>query len=278
MGFCWSEGSSPTLNDYFLDAGPISETGEFSLGISGLQKNTDYKIKSFIINSTGVTYGDSQSFRTLGEVVGEWLHYDDGTCVNGIGFSTGVDFYVAIRFPKGEIQNHAGEAITKIRFFPKEGSPSEYYVTIWEGDDEPDLMMVEKVTNPNINGWTELVLSNPYPINTNNDLWVGYLISNYSSDTYPAGVDDGPAVTGLGDMISSDDGETWDALSLLDPPNLNYNWCLQAYVQNAKGETTMLSNKVKKPISPKTNIAYRDKNAIPQSKNQSKKQNNHEKF
>ena len=35
-------------------------------------------------------------------------------------------------------------------------------------------------------------------------------------------------------MISRDDGETWEALSILNP-DLDYNWNLHVYVTNEKG-------------------------------------------
>ena len=55
---------------------------------------------------------------------------------------------------------------------------------------------------------------------------------------YPAGVDQGPAITGKGDLISVD-GSPWQALSF--NPDLDYNWNLQIYVSNAKGEEKMLN-------------------------------------
>ncbi len=270
-GFCWSRGSVPTINDSTRSGGQASNTGEFSLNISGLQQNTDYRIRSFIIDDAGVTYGDSQYFKTIGEFIAKWLHYDDGTNYDGIGYTEGGSWDVSIRYPKEDIQEYAGGNITKIKFFPMEGTITEYYVTIWEGDDPPELMLEEYVSNLNINEWTEYTLSNPYPINTNKDLWVGYWIDDQPADTYPAGVDDGPAINGFGDMFSNDGGDTWNALSLINPPDLDYNWNLQFFVENSKGIVTKVSKEVKKPKNKESNLEYMDNHVTLQSKNHSNK-------
>lgn len=240
-GFCWSEGSTPSINSDTKSAGSTINTGDFSLLISGLQYETNYNIRSYIIDESGVAYGVTKSFKTLGEVPDQWLHYDDGENHDGIGYTAGGSFDVAIRFPKEALQEYAGGVISKIRFFPYEGGPTEYSVTIWEGDDSPVLKVLEFVDNPNIGEWTEVNLSESYPINTNKGLWIGYWVENSLADTYPAGVDDGPAMTGYGDLISNDDGATWAALSTVDPPNLDYNWNLQAFVENSKGTKVWLS-------------------------------------
>ena len=266
-GFCWTEGTIPTINHHRKSGGEASNTGKFSLNISGLQQNTDYRIRSYVIDDGGVTYGFSQQFTTLGEFIAKWLHYDNGTNNDGIGFTLGGDFDVAIRFLKEDIQEYAGLNITRIRFFPREGFDIEYHVTIWEGNDPPELKYIELVTNPVINSWNEHTLSEPYQINSNNDLWVGYWVVGSPEDTYPAGVDNGPAITGLGDLISNDDGETWSALSLINPPTLDYNWNLQFFVENSKGIVTKVSKEAEKSRNKESNIECRDNHVILQSKN-----------
>lgn len=242
-GFCWKSGTigEPTINDNKESAGNTAKTGAFSLVISGLQQNTNYQLRSYVSDEAGVTYGETLSFKTLQQIIGDWLHYDDGANADGIGYTSGGSFDVAIRFPKEDLIQYAGAGITKIKFFPREAG-IEYFVTIYEGDD-PDLMLLEKVTNPTIGAWTEFNLPGVYPIDISKDLWVGYWIVNHPEGTYPAGVDDGPAVTGLGDLISSDNGETWEALSEIDPPNLDYNWNLQVYVGDIRGEVVLIQRK-----------------------------------
>ena len=49
-----------------------------------------------------------------------------------------------------------------------------------------------------------------------------------------AGVDDGPAIAGAGDMISFDVGVTWESMYATNS-SLNYNWNLEVYITNEKG-------------------------------------------
>lgn len=265
-GFCWKKGGTPEMPNDDNKSADNDNTGPFSSTISNLDPNTNYSIRSYIKDDAGYTYGDIQSFKTLTEIAGQWLHYDDGTNYTSIGYPSGGDFDVAIRIPVADIQQLAGASVTKVRFFPKEGSPTQYYVTIWEGNDPPDLKLYELVSNPNIGGWTEYSLDNPYPININRDLWVGYWIVDQPPETHPAGVDEGPAATGLGDMISRDNGETWGALSL-EPHNHDYNWNLRAFVENAKGEVMILPGNVKKRNSKNVNVANRHEAELSQAKN-----------
>lgn len=240
-GFCWSTTGIPDFNSTKLSAGSEGETGEFSIMIASLEQNTSYSIRSYIVDELGITYGDVKNFKTLQQTSGKWFHYDDGVNFTGIGFPDGGTFDVAIRFPKESLQDYQGYRITRVRFVPLEGTQTEYYVTIWEGDEPPDLVFYEIVPNPSIGSWTEHELTTAYPINTGADLWVGYWVFEQPADTYPAGVDKGPATTGYGDLISTDDGETWEAISVVDPTNLNYNWNLQFFIEDGAGKTVMLS-------------------------------------
>ncbi len=243
-GFCYSFTDNPTINDMVISGGNPTKTGEYYFTVDGLNPDTRYFIRSFIVDANGIIYGNSTSFTTLKSSFDEWLYYDDGNNNNGIGYDDGREFDIAIIFPKESIQAFSGSVISKVRFFPRVDSPAEYYITIWEGESPPELIVVEHVTNPVIGNWTEYTLNEPHLINTGKDLWVGCWIFDYPPGTYPAGVDFGPAETGLGDLISTDAGYTWSAMSTLDPPNLNYNWNLQVYVQTTKGSEVIIDKKL----------------------------------
>jgi len=263
-GFCWNIGIEPTISGPSASAGTTANTGEFSLIVSGLDPGTNYNIRSYIKDDAGYNYGLTKQFKTLESISGQWLYYDDGINDNSIGYSTGGDFDVAIRFPVADIQQFAGTSVTKVRFFPKEGTTTQYHVTIWEGNDPPDLKLYEFVSNPNIDGWTEYTLDDPYPINTSRDLWIGYWVVDSPLESHPAGVDKGPAIAGFGDMISRDGGASWHTISSND---LDYNWNLRAYVEDVKGVERILPGNVKKRKSINANVANRDEAALSQAKN-----------
>ncbi|MCD4730396.1 MAG: hypothetical protein K8R74_07340 [Bacteroidales bacterium] len=264
-GFCLSYiNKPPTINDKAVP--PFenrSTTGDFSSIISSLAENKTYQIRAYLIELSGeVSYGNIVEFKTLSAGgSGTWLHYDDGmNADNGVGLTEGGSFDVAIRFPTQALQQYNGFQVTKIKFFPKEGTTTLYSITIWEGAGSPNLLHYEPVDFPQINAWTEFVPSYIYIIDSSVEFWVGYWVQDHPSGTYPAGVDDGPAITGAGNMFSTDNGETWDALSILYP-DLDFNWNLQVYVTNEKGEEVQLVNNVP-DRSAETSITSIDKNGI----------------
>jgi len=258
-GFCLSLLHTPTISDKAIP--PFNETtllGTFSSNISGLAHNSTYQMRAYVIDYYGkVFYGDIVEFKTLSSGTnGYWLEQDDdGVNTDGIGLTDGGNFDVAIRYESIDLQQYNGYRISKIKFFPKEGAPTKYYVTVYEGSNPPDLMYYELVENSNINGWTEYEPVNDHFIDSSMELWVGYWVVDHPAGTYPAGVDDGPAVTGYGDMFSTDQGDTWDALSILYP-SLDYNWNLQVYVTNDKGGEVKItkSKMAKRPDNNNTEI------------------------
>jgi uncharacterized delta-60 repeat protein len=67
-GFCWSEGSSPELNDpdsYSIEVtNADSVSGEFFYKLSDLTPGREYFYRSYAVNDTGTYYGDIISFIT----------------------------------------------------------------------------------------------------------------------------------------------------------------------------------------------------------------------
>lgn len=247
-GFCLSYiNKPPTIDDKATPPfDPTDITGDFLSNISGLAENSNYQMRAYIMESSGkVTYGNIVQFTTLsGGINGQWLHYDDGeNADNGIGLTEGGSFDVAVRFPTQALYSYNGYKVTKIKFFPKEGTTTNYSITIWEGSNPPTLLHYELVSSPQINSWTEFVPSYIYTINSNQEFWIGYWVQDHPPATYPAGVDDGPAIAGMGDMFSTDGGDTWDPLSTLYP-ELNFNWNLQVYITNGKGQEVQLVNNI----------------------------------
>jgi len=251
-GFCWAIGKTPTINDFKNSFNQSPDLVQYFYTITGLTANVTYKFRAFIQESSSVVYGEVYEFKTLPGTTptGEWLHYDDGFNNDGIGLTEGGSFDLAIRFTTFDLQDYDGFEVTRIRFFPREGSPTEYYSTLWDGST-PDLVYTELISNPNIGNWTEYYPSEIYTINSNIDLWIGIWVFGHPPGVYPAGVDDGPAVSGYGDLFSQDDGDTWESLADL---LLDYNWNLQVYVTNEKGQEVELVKR-----DPQRKSGYQDR-------------------
>ncbi len=240
-GFCWSETiMAPTKNDSVRSKGTSNSLGSYSSVLNGLSSNTSYYIRSYVEDDNGIVYGEVITFLTpTSGGGGYWLKYNDGINHTGIGLTDGSNFDYAIRFPVSSLTNYDGFRISKIRFFPKESA--QYYVEVYEGVNPPSLVYYETVNNTTLNTWNEYSPANVYHIDHDKEVWVGIWVTNYFMGTYPAGVDDGPAQSGLGDMISFDGGVSWESLYAGNSA-LNYNWNLEVYITNQKGEQVQLAN------------------------------------
>ena len=232
-GFCISQQQNPTIDDITSENG--FGLGEYTNQFLGLSPNNTYYIRSYAENSYGVAYGGEISFYTAGP---KWLNYDSGENYDGIGLNEGGDFDVAIKFDPAQLQEYDGWKVTKFRFFPLTGLPTTYSIEIYTGPEGTILEYIQDVVFVTANEWNEVVLDDPYIINASHALYAGYWIQEQSMGEYPAGVDEGPAITGKGDLISVD-GSPWQALSF--NPDLDFNWNLQIYITNAKGEEKLLN-------------------------------------
>lgn len=244
-GFCLSYVNKPPTieNKATPPFDPTSITGDFASNISGLAVDRTYQIRAYLIEGSGeVTYGNIMEFTTLPSGGSPaWLHYDDGVNYTSVGLTEGGEFDLAIRFPTQALTQYNGFSVTKVRFYPKEPSPTKYYITFWEGSNPPSLVHIEQVY-PDIDQWNEILPSYNFVINSSYEFWAGLWIVDHPAGTHPAGCDEGPAINGAGNMISFDDGDTWDALYDLNG-ELNYNWNLQVYATNQKGEQFQIVRK-----------------------------------
>ncbi|NOX16727.1 MAG: VCBS repeat-containing protein, partial [Chlorobi bacterium] len=66
-GVCWSTNPTPTTADSFTDDG--TGEGAYQSGITGLQRNTKYYIRSYATNAAGTGYGDEKEFYSLYELL-----------------------------------------------------------------------------------------------------------------------------------------------------------------------------------------------------------------
>jgi len=234
-GFCISTEPAPNIvDDPFIQNG--TGTGQFEHTFINLTPNTQYFVRAFAENAVGISYGGELNFTTeeAGGIVNEWLFYDDGVNVDGIGLNDGGGFDVAIRFTPQQLAPYNGFKITKIKFFPKVGLPCEYYVEVFTGQSPTidDMVYDQFVENPLIDEWNIVDLDVPQIIDASDELWIGYFVNNQQSGTFPAGIDDGPGENGYGDMLSVDNLGSW--LTLADA-GIDANWNIQVFVTNEEG-------------------------------------------
>jgi len=76
-GVCWGTLQNPTVNNnsFTSDGNGI---GTFESNITGLQPNTQYYVRAFVKNSSGVYYGDNQTFTTLASIY-DGIYNEEGS-------------------------------------------------------------------------------------------------------------------------------------------------------------------------------------------------------
>jgi hypothetical protein len=157
----------------------------------------------------------------------EWIHWDDGmNAGNAIGTNTAVEFDVAARWTHQQIANYEGTEIDQVRFFPAEWQ-ALYNVRIWSGEGPDTLILDQFVPSPLIGQWNTITLNPTVILDISKDVWVGYHINTETG--YPAGVDEGPAINGYGNMIYFD--STWQTLLEINP-ELDFNWNIACHVRS----------------------------------------------
>ncbi|NTV82972.1 MAG: hypothetical protein HGA23_01550, partial [Bacteroidales bacterium] len=179
---------------------------------------------SIVLNWTGP---EPYYFDTL-------LFWGDGACSgNSTGTGGPVEFDVAQRWEPQHLQELSGGYITEVAFYPCEAL-SDYNVRIWTGEGAANLVY-DQAVSPEIGQWHVHTLDIPIAVDSDQELWIGYYVN--AETGYPAGMDDGPAVDGYGNMMN---WGGWQTLQDVNPA-LDYNWCINATVRTTDNKKISLS-------------------------------------
>nr|NQU94249.1 hypothetical protein [Bacteroidota bacterium] len=156
---------------------------------------------------------------------GEYIHWDNGTNYDGIGLANGGDWMVAARFETGDLAAYDGQYLTKVKIFPRSTMACDYILKVWTGANAGTLVVSEMMTSLVMDEWNDVYLTAPHEIDAGQELWIGYAMEGQQFGDTPAGIDEGPAVAGYGDLFSFNGN--WDLYS-------NYgqsrNWNIQGFV------------------------------------------------
>jgi hypothetical protein len=137
--------------------------------------------------------------------VEEWLHFDDGTNVNGIG-ACGT-FEYAIRLTPDELKDCAGHSITVVKrhhgYYNADPFWMKGTIKIYaEGtSDYPGKLITEEPFDCYETDWHDIELSEPVVITGNEDIWVSCKVS-HKAGQYPAGMDPFCDYYGKGDWVN----------------------------------------------------------------------------
>ena len=158
----------------------------------------------------------------------KWIHWDDGVNYNAIG-TCNCEVDIAARWTPGQIAQFSGASVTKISFFPNSAGYATFRARVWQGVNGNNMIVDQDIPSVNWDQWNIIDLVSPALIDVTQDLYIGLYIHFIAG--YPAGTDAGPAIDGFGDMMYYQG--SWLTLISLNP-SLDYNWNIQAYVENLK--------------------------------------------
>ncbi|MCX6267716.1 MAG: carboxypeptidase regulatory-like domain-containing protein [Bacteroidetes bacterium] len=164
------------------------------------------------------------SWMAPGSVADQYIYWGPGTLYGALGYNAPMTFSVASRWPVSDIAPYDGTYLKKIRFVPTDANAA-YTLKVWKGSNASTLLLSQAVSDPIIGGWNDVTLTSPILIDGAEELWFGYEIVE-TVKGYPAGLGQGPAVTGKGDMINSGGG--W--FSVKEAWGWEFNWTLQGFV------------------------------------------------
>jgi hypothetical protein len=184
-----------------------------------------FNLKTEIINNTDVhlTWLNPASTKPT------WIHWDNGINSGAVGTGGAAVFDIAARFLPAHLTAYDGMTLTKVSFWPNEVNCT-YKIKVWKGTSPPTLIYTQVVNSPTIDAWNTINLTTPINIDVTTELWIGVGINTTTGA--PAGVDAGPQIPNLGNMIYWQ-GQ-WKQLTAVNS-NLKFNWNVQGYLDYADG-------------------------------------------
>lgn len=174
--------------------------------------------------------------------VGDWMYWDDGENTDAVGGENIEMFDAAIRFTPADLQTYDGKYLTQISAYFEDVN-AEISLRVWTGGNQfaaGNLRVEQPVPSPIPGEWNTIELDNPVLIDASQELWIGYRVLN-TGGGYPAGTDNGPAISFKGDMILY--GSDW--LSMSDYFGWNINWNIRGFAVDAPSKnlvTQVLEN------------------------------------
>ncbi|MDR2086090.1 MAG: choice-of-anchor J domain-containing protein [Dysgonamonadaceae bacterium] len=143
-----------------------------------------------------------------------------GSGINSTSWGAGgTEFAAAVKFDVTDLDNYQGGSyyITHIKAFISNHADIALEIYEVEAGNTPQLIYVqnEKIDEED---WYNFELNNPVAVKPDRDIYLAVrFFRGYGA--YPAGLDDGPCITGKGHLIN--EGNGWRTIGLT-----NKNWCI----------------------------------------------------
>jgi len=170
----------------------------------------------------------------------EWLYYDDGVCVDGIGGPT--TFSWGIKFDPEQLNVYESLSVTMIRIYNLTSATNT--LQIFEDTNATTLLYEQELVGLDIESWNIIELDSSVLIDVTKELWITIYTTHGNNYLAACG---NTTNEPNGDLITMD-GITWEHLT---DYNLPYTWNLGCYVKYAGGKKAILGTFEYKNTYPK---------------------------
>lgn len=167
-----------------------------------------------------------------------WISWDDGIHFSGVG--AGSDCSVAAKWDSTQLIAYQNYRLKKMRIILNDMSAYTVIFKVWNGMNNSHLIYQDTIFEYDDGIWVNHDFSTDLFIDSSKELLIGYTALSVPGGNFPFGTDNGPAIPGYGDKITTD-GTTWDNLSDF---GLDYNWNIQLYVEDSSGKGAKVGNRV----------------------------------
>ena len=133
---------------------------------------------------------------------------------------------MAIRWDKDMLVSYDGTKLDKVGFFVSDSGFSNLVLKIWTGDNASDLIYQDTIDQISINTWNEVSIDSLLILDSSLEYWVGFRVLDQEAGKLPTGRDNGPAISGYGDLVSVDE-VNWESAN---KQNSGGNWNISLWV------------------------------------------------
>ncbi len=218
------------------------ETGSQIYGVSGIYTDgkesgttnatiliTDYKGPTNVIAKETAENTVLVSWKA--PLYQQTIFWGSNTNFVSIGLK-GNPFYFGQTWDANDLAPFNNKKLTAVKFTPLAGT---YSILIFQGEMENKYQ--QKISNPQYKQTNTITLKTPYVIDATKNLYVTIYAENYKEKEYPAYADEGPAISGKGNVVSYD-GIKWEYLYLPEGSGnavFDANFVVAAVVTSEKG-------------------------------------------
>lgn len=191
----------------------------------------------------------------LGDAIS--LKWHSGNAYDAAGLPSGGCYFAGVEWSAAELSQYSSLSLSEVEFYINQ-IPDALFVLVYKGSD---LIAQQYVSELQQYSFNTVILDNPIRINDNKSLRV-VLYIEHNEISVPLGYDEGPAVTGKGDLYSSD-GVTW---STLTSNSIDGNWNitlgLRAYAEESTPSAAQPSQKAALTFEPRISVNAQGNTAL----------------